>query len=656
MKIYLPILISLFCSVFILAQEDDPNWVLQEIEGKRQALAERRKIEKSVEPVVRSEYDVRYYGIDLDIDISGGQIIGKTTIRAASKEKSLAEIALDLMSILTVDSIAGAVTEYQHAEDLLTVEFASPVDSGGIFEFVVYYHGNPAAAGLQGFSFSEHEGAPIVSTLSEPYYARGWFPCKDVPSDKADSADIILTVPDSLVAVSNGVLVSVFSRHNGTKTFHWKEGYPITSYLISLAVTNYRTIEQTYTGIDGTTMPVTHWYYPEYESATEILYKTTEMMSYYASLWGEYPFIREKYGNAQFSWGGAMEHQTCTSLGANTYKKTFNELTICHELAHQWWGDMITCADWHNIWLNEGFARYSEALWREHTDGEKGYHDYMNIINRPELWQDGPVYIQNTSSVNSIFNLLVYDKGAWILHMLRHVVGDSTFWNIFRAYRDAHYMGTATTEDFQKICESVSGKSLDWFFRQWVYNTGMPDYKVSWRRRKTGVSNWQLTLVLDQMQSKTNRFKMPVDILVQLENSDTLIVVQDSLLSQEFVFNFNEMPKDITVDPDNWILKTIRYSSIDPDVGYLPDRFLLSVPYPNPFNASVRLSVYLPFDADSKITVYDINGRLVDRIQLYRQKGCSDLEWTPVNLPSGVYVIRLENDWMDFARKIVYLK
>jgi len=258
MKIYLPILISLFCSVSIPAQEDDPNWVLQEIEGKRQALAERRKIEKSVEPVVRSEYDVRYYGIDLDIDISGGQITGKTTIRAASKEKSLAEIALDLMSILTVDSIAGAVTEYQHAEDLLTVEFASPVDSGGIFEFVVYYHGNPAAAGLQGFSFSEHEGAPIVSTLSEPYYARGWFPCKDVPSDKADSADIILTVPDSLVAVSNGVLVSVFSRHNGTKTFHWKEGYPITSYLISLAVTNYRTIEQTYTGIDGTTMPVAH--------------------------------------------------------------------------------------------------------------------------------------------------------------------------------------------------------------------------------------------------------------------------------------------------------------------------------------------------------------------------------------------------------------
>lgn len=636
---------------FGAAGQMDPDWVLQEIEMKQAALKKYRELEKPAAVKSQSLYDVGYYSVDLGIDIDNREIHGLTIIRGVAKADELSVIELDLLSSLTVDSVRGDAADFQHSANILSVSLAAPIDSGAVFDIEIAYHGNPVADGLDGFSFEYHDNVPIVSTLSEPYFARGWFPCKDTPSDKADSADIILTVPDSLTAVSNGVLVETTDNQDGTATYHWQERYPITTYLISLAVSNYDLIEQTYTAADGTTMPVMHWYYPEYKSLTDVLLLTPDMISFFAGLWGEYPFIKEKYGHAQFAWRGAMEHQTCTSLGA------YSELMICHELAHQWWGDMVTCANWKEIWLNEGFARYSEALWLEHTIGKNGYHEYMNQLNRPQYWQSGSVYILDTGNVASIFNLLVYDKGAWILHMLRRVVGDSLFWDIFPAYREAFYMDVATTEDFKNICESIYGGDLDWFFNQWVFGTGQPDYKVSWSREKTTDNEWRMTLKIDQTQPKTTGLiRMPIDIKVVFSDRDSLLTVNDTLLSQTFEFSFLEMPENVIVDPDNWILKTIRYSTIDPDLTYLPDEFLLTNPYPNPFNAAVEFSIYLPYDADTRIVVYDINGRQVDEITGYRSSGYCKLQWRPVNLPSGVYFIRLENSWVKLSRKVVYLK
>jgi len=631
--------------------QPDPDWVFQEIEMKRTALQKYRELEKPAVKPGQNRYDVGFYGIDLKINIENEDVDGLVTIRGKSKTNELSVIELDLLSPLIVNSVWGDASDFQQIDDVLNIQLQTPIDSGAVFEIGITYGGNPVASGLKGFSFDAHDNVPMVSTLSEPYYARGWFPCKDIPSDKADSTDINLTVPDSLTAISNGLLINVIDNQDGTATYRWQERYPITSYLISLAVTNYKLIEQTYIALNGTSMPVCHWYYPECEQLTDVLLLTTDMMSFFAGIWGEYPFINEKYGHAQFSWGGAMEHQTCTSLGA------YSELMICHELAHQWWGNMVTCANWKEIWLNEGFARYSEALWQEHTEGVSAYHDYMDHINRPEYWQPGPVYILDTTNVRSIFNLLVYDKGAWILHMLRRVVGEAVFWDIFPAYRDAHYMDVATTEDFKQVCESVYGENLEWFFDQWVYGSGQPDYKISWSRQKTVATEWRMTLRIDQTQSKTNLFKMPIDVRVEFENSDSLLTVGDSLASQTFEFQFSEMPENVIVDPDNWILKTIRYSMIDPDIGYLPDKFLLTDPYPNPFNAAINFDVYLPHDTESRIVVYDINGRWVDTIiEGYRSSGYWELIWQPINLPSGVYFIRMENNWVEITKKVVYLK
>jgi len=650
MKQYRFLLIIIFMGIITVGQVD-PDWVFQEIEMKQAALQNRRELLKPVAKPGQDRYDVGFYGIDLKIDIDNEEISGQVNIRGKSKTNALSVIELDLMSPLIVDSVWNDAFSFQLSGDDLSIQLQTPVDSGQVFDIGIRYSGSPVAAGIKGFSFALHNNVPIVSTLSEPYYARGWFPCKDIPSDKADSADISLTVPDSLVAISNGILKSILDNKNGTKTYKWQERYPITTYLISLAVTNYDLIEQTYTAKDGTTMPVRHWYYPEDESRTGVLLLTTEMISFFSNIWGEYPFINEKYGHARFSWGGAMEHQTCTSLGS------YSELMICHELAHQWWGDMVTCANWSEIWLNEGFARYSEALWEEHKSGSDGYRDYMDKINRPEYWQSGPVYILDTTNVNSIFNLLVYDKGAWILHMLRGVVGDTVFRDIFPAYREAHYMDVATTKDFKQICETTYGKDLDWFFDQWVYGSGQPDYKVRWGRQKTVTNNWQITLRIDQNQSTTNLFQMPIDIKVEFSDRDTLLTISDSLASQIFEFQFSEMPENVIVDPDSWILKTIQYSMIDPDIGYLPDKFLLTNPYPNPFNASTNFDIYLPYDTDSRIVVYDMNGRLVETIgEGFQRSGYRELVWQPKYVPSGVYFIRLENSWVKLSKKVVYLK
>lgn len=644
----LSILLILSISIF---GGSDPDWVDQEIELKRRLPENRRKMAKSMSLNNRKNYDVGYYGLDINVDINNKKISGTTTIRGKSRIDDLSSIFLDLMSSMQIDSVGSDANGYTRTEDGFHAYFSTPLDSGDVFEIQISYAGRPEEGGFQGFAFDYHGGVPIVSTLSEPYYAHSWFPCKDLPSDKADSADIAVTVPDTLTAVSNGTLVSVVNNQDGTATFTWQERYPIAVYLISLAISNYAELEHSYTGLDGTVMPIKHWYYPEYASQIGNLSLTSEMIGFFAGIWGEYPFINEKYGHAQFSWGGGMEHQTCTSMGG------FGELLICHELAHQWWGNMVTCANWKNIWLNEGFARYSEALWKEHNFGAQALKDYMDYLNRPEVWQNSPLYITDTTNVYSIFNRIVYDKGAWVLHMLRHIVGEEVFRDIFSAYREAYFMDVATTDDFQRICEQVYGDDLDWFFDQWIYQIGQPNYKVSWSREQISVNDWNVTVDIEQAQYPQNLFRMPLDVRVEFLKSDTILTITDSLFVQQFEFRFADMPVNIEIDPGGWVLKSVQYSMIDPDLGYIPDRFLLTHPYPNPFNAATHFEIYLPFNIVGELKAYDITGRVADVIESGAMPaGYYQKTWQPKALPSGVYIIRLESDKINLEQKVVYMK
>ena len=243
-----------------------------------------------------------------------------------------------------------------------------------------------------------------------------------------------------------------------------------------------------------------------------------------------------------------MEHQTCTSLGG------WSEALIAHELAHQWWGDMITCRDFHHIWLNEGFATYSEALYWEQVDGKVRYFEDMR---HNEYFGSGTIYVPDLSDVWRIFHGgLSYRKGSCVLHMLRHVVGDSTFFDILHAYYDSQFQhGTAVTEDFQAICEAVSGMELDWFFQEWIYGEYYPIYAYHWSSTKQG-GDYDVTLKIEQLQTDTTGlFTMPIDVTFLTYDDEKTFVVFDSLQIQTFELTLNFYPLFVILDEEGWILK-----------------------------------------------------------------------------------------------------
>ncbi|NIM20556.1 MAG: T9SS type A sorting domain-containing protein [Candidatus Latescibacteria bacterium] len=495
-------------------------------------------------------YDVIYYDLDLDIDPTAETVSGSVTMTAEVVSDSLAEAELNLLNNMTVSQVtwAGGPLGYAHSNDILTVTLPMTYYLGETFTIVIYYSGTPSIS-YGAFGFDTYGGDPMIWSLSEPYGSRSWWPCKDIPSDKADSVDIRITVPDTLIVASNGTLRSE-TDNGSTKTYWWHEEYPITTYLVSVAIHPYTVFSHWYHYSLTDSMEVRYYVFPDHYDAVQENYgKTVGMMELFSDLFGEYPFINEKYGHAEFIWGGGMEHQTITSLG------WWGEYLIAHELAHQWWGDMVTCNSFHHIWMNEGFATYSEALYSEFTYSMARYHSDMAAA---KYLGGGTIYVPDPSDWARVFHSgLSYNKGSWVLHMLRHVVGDSTFFQILKTYyADARYQyGTATTEQFRDVCEDESGMDLDFFFHQWIYEEYYPTYKYNWSYLENG-GQYEVSLDIEQLQSNYI-FKMPIDITFEAAFGETTLVVWDSLATQSFNLVIGEEPLAIFIDKDEWILRDV---------------------------------------------------------------------------------------------------
>ncbi len=624
-------------------------------------------------PAVQRDYDVRYYRLDLVVDEVAHTVGGNVIIAATSRVDGLSSAELDLYDNMQVDSVysAGQGVSFTHDNDLLTADLPVPVNQGDQFVLRIFYSGTPISSGWGSFGFDTHQGDPIIWSLSQPDNARTWWPCNDDPSDKADSADVLLTVSDALVATSNGSLLSETDNGDGTKTFHWKEHYPIPSYLISLAISNYETITDWYVSAGGDSMPVIHYVFPEsYNNALVSFNVTVPMIEAFVGRFGEYPYLDEKYAHSEFPWPGAMEHQTNCSYGSWLITGDhFFDWLVAHELAHQWWGDMITCETWMDVWLNEGFATYSEALWAEHIGGFTGYGNYMISVDR---YFDGGNYEGPIYDPTELFNWTVYEKGGWALHMLRHVIGDETFLQALWDYgHDAAFVhGTANTVEVQDFFENSSGVDLDWFFQEWIYGENRPYYEYWWLPAPSG-NDYDLTVHIDQIQTNAPPFRMPVDIQVVTVSGETTFTVVDSLEHQEFSFTLDEEPQNVYIDRYNWILKHVRM--VDPPVGVGDDNGGIAVPralslgqnYPNPFNPSTVIGYEIPerLDrADMKLTIYDIRGRKVrELISGPVSKGRHEVAWNgrddggrPVG--SGIFLYRLEVGGEIMTRRMVLLK
>lgn len=614
-------------------------------------------------------FDATYYKLDLLITHNPLFLSGRVTVKGKALDQNLNSIFLDLWSGFSVSSVIsnGKNLSFNFSPgNQLNITLDKNYSPNEEFTLEINYSGRPNSSGGIGGSFVSANtpyGRPVIWTLSQPYGSRDWWPSKDTPADKADSSDVWITADPLFVSVSNGLLIDVINNPDGTRTYKWKNHYPIANYLISIAMSDYYIYQSRFEYEPGKFLPVDHYVYPEvFNSQKGNLDRTIDMLRIYSEKFGPYPYQEEKYGHAQCGFGGGMEHQTISSMGG------FGEALVAHELAHQWFGDKVTCRDWANIWLNEGFATYSESIYFEEKYGKTSFMNDVTAIMNHAKTASGTIYVQNTGSVSQIFNgARSYSKGGVVLHMLRGVVGDENFFRILREYLNEPGLsyGTATTDDFQRIAERISGIDLDYFFQQWIYGENYPKYKFSWGYEQLAGNNYNLVVKIEQPLTNINPqfFKMPVQVKYSTSSGTKTITLFNEMKTQTWNIPVSGKPLTVEFDPDNWILKDILESN---GMVIIPTRFELFQNYPNPFNSGTNIRYSIISRQHVELSVYDLLGReiavLVDEIQgpgsytvpfeISNLAGNGD----GIQLSSGIYYYRLTAGGFNQTKKMIYLK
>jgi aminopeptidase N len=522
----------------------------------------------------QDDVDIQHYFIVLDFNEVSRSVAGSVTITGKSLVNGFQHLVLDLAANMPISLVKQNGTNLPapvRTGNLVDITLLAPVNAGLTFTVQVNYSGTPDATGFGSISWSKTSGGTLgtaVSTLSEPDGARSWWPCKDRPDDKATVLEY-WTVKSTWIATGNGKLVGTFPNGTGKTQYRWSLTDPTTTYLVSIAATNYQTFSQTYTPLLGGSMTIDHYVYPEHLGAAQTSFTPLPaMITFFAQTFGEYPFVEDKYGMSEFSWGGAMEHATNTSYGTSLVNGGHQyDYIIAHELSHQWWGDSVSPQTWADIWLNEGFATYCEALWFEHLGGQADYQNYMNSFWRSSF--SGPVY--NNSN---LFGATIYDKGGWVQHMLRHVVGDTNFFNAMRDWYANRADGTGNTALYKATQEIRYGATLDVFFQQWVYGTGQPNYEYGWTTADLGNGTYRNYVRIHQTQLTAGLFTMPVDLTLVTAGGSQVRTVTNNALDQVFALHTTEPVTNLIFDGQDWILKEGKtlIALADADADGVPDQ------------------------------------------------------------------------------------
>lgn len=547
---------------------------------------------------------------------------------------SIPYIQFDLSDSLTVDSVTYHGTALAFSRPggyLLNIAFGTSLPAAGLDSLVIYYHGVPSSSGFGSFIQGTHgpSSTPVLWTLAEPYGARDWWPCKQALTDKIDSIDIIITCPDAYRGASNGVLVSSTTA-GGMRTNHWKHRFKITPYLVCFAVTNYA-VYSDFVPFGAGTTEVLNYVYPEdsLDAVTGTAH-IVEYMQLFDSLFGEYPFASEKYGHAQFGWGGGMEHQTMTFVG------DFGGELLNHELAHHWFGDMITCNSWHDIWLNEGFATYCTSLCYEYLDPVWLKVFREGRINGITSLPDGSVYCTDTTDVSRIFSgRLTYSKGMMLLTTLRWTIGDSAFFEGMRSYVNdpAVRHGFASTPQFVAHMEAASGKSLSGFMDDWFMGEGFPSYNIAWKQDASNL----ITITVNQTQShpSVSFYEVRLPLLMRSKTGlDSLVILDNITNGQVFTVAASFGLDSLVLDPYKVI--TTNYNSI----VHVDDPAALTLPvtaFPNPATSVLNLQTKEQLTSGELIAV---DGAVLRKLSV------EELQQRSISLSglaSGSYLLKLNS-------------
>jgi len=658
MKLFLTLLIIITFSMQIDAQQQD----LHEHNRYCRHYTEHQEISSFAyrndwqSPFVH-DYDVKFYWLDISVSSTSVNLGGKVTIHADVKIDNFTTFAFELVPQLTISQIVfnGQVyTSWNRDGDnvLLSVPALNTDDS---FVAEIAYGGTPPSGGFfAGITnaTSNTWGKQVTWTLSEPFNAKQWWPVKQVLTDKADSVWVFLTTAATNMAGSQGLLTNTVDLGNGQKRYEWKSRYPIAYYLISFAVADYLeyNIYAKPAELEGDSILVQNFLYnhPNYlqQNKTNID-ATVPMLELFSDLYTLYPFEAEKYGHCITELGGGMEHQTMSTMGGWSFN------LVSHELGHMWFGDNVTCATWSDIWINEGFATYSNYLAHEFLNGWNSGQTFMvntqnNVMSQP----GGSVYIPPSEitqdNIWRIFNgRLSYDKGAAIIHVLRHEINnDDLFFETLQSFQQMYSDTSATGEDFKHVAEDITGLDLDYFFDQWYYGQGYPIYDIVWY-----MNGDQVTIMSSQSTSTqiTPLFDMYIDFKLTYDDNtfETVRLHQDANI-KTFNIPVTKTVDGIAVDPDNWTFEKVNSIIVGNIEGIAPNYFTI---FPNPTESQAIVSFAQQNKHQKTLKIYSVSGKLM--LQQIVQE--SQLRIDLNAFPSGVYFVELSDGTLSDIQRLIKL-
>lgn len=595
-----------------------------------------------------NNYDLKYHRLELNVNPSQAFISGTVTSHFEAKE-NMNTITFELVDNMTVSQVTqrdASLSFTQNADDEVVINLPQTQNTGVLDSLSISYSGNPINYDFNSFEVSSHNGHPVLWTLSEPFGAKAWWPCKQDLIDKVDVVDIYITSPryDPLdaeyVAVANGKEMSQTVNGN-FKTTHFRHQYPIPAYLIGIAVTNYAVYSHTVAN-NGNPFPIINYVYPEnLSSAQASTPVTVDIMNLFADKFEPYPYADEKYGHAQFGWGGGMEHTTISFMGS------LNRGLIAHELGHQWFGNKVTCGSWQDIWLNEGFATYMAGMVYEALDGENTFRSWKeNQIISATQYSNGSVYVpaSDTTSVGRIFNgPLSYNKASMVVHMLRKKLGEADFFQGLRNYLNDPELtfGYAKTPDLIRNLEEISGKDLTAFFNAWIYGEGYPSYHIGWNQVNSGSIN--LNISQSQSHNSVSFFPAVVPIrLIGTQGESIDIILDNTENNQSFARTVNFTVQNVVFDPDFDVISRNNQVVLSAAEFPIDSQLIL---YPNPTSQLVHIQKPQALDIH-QIRIYNALGQL-----LSQQEYSENIDLS--GLSNGILFVEMETSEGRVTKTIV---
>ena len=603
--------------------------------------------------------DVSFYHLSLDIDIRNTYYTGKLMCDFKLIETTQ-KITLDLVNELKVNKVDDSNEEliFVQVNNKLIIDFPHSIEKGSLQSVTVYYEGSPQTISqggtTKGMVVSKHgNDEPVIATLSTPFLAHYWFPCNDDIEDKADSIYIDIILPDTiinnrqLIAVSNGQQEANLILSNKRRIFKWKHRYPIAPCYAFFAVSNYQKHTESVFLKNKSELKVDYYLFQEdFEASQESMRDIAEVAQFFIHKFGGYPFKNEQLAFAQIGFYSGIETQTCPVVENFTNRRFY---TMVHEMAHAWFANSVTAENWQHAWLHEGFATYVEILWDEYQKGKNAYQ--YNILKKA-YYQGGKIFGEPTDDPFQVFSGIVYNKGAYVLHMLRGVVGDEVFFDILKTYLDMYQYKNASTNDFINICEMKSGQELDYFFEEWLNHEGHPVYNYTYFQNPRN-NQIEFFIRQSQMPKYETIFQMPITLLLDLEYKDTIVTIMNKSIKEQYIFETDQKLMNVILDPEDYILKKV---GVKKHIIEVNNSSIYEVEFESSLSGrTIKITTKSAKRQKAKFILIDIDNNIVFEESL-RVGGTSKLTLDiPRNVLGGQHTMIVESRYERYYRDVMIL-